>query len=120
MDVKTVKVILWGTPIGYLRQENNGVIEFQYDTEFLSSGIEPSPLKMPLSHITFSFPSLSEETFKGLPGMVADSLPDRFGSIVLNKYLESVGRDRDSLTPLERLCCVSDGQEGRVVACPRV
>lgn len=104
MSVQTVKVVLWGTPIGYLHRQNNGIIGFQYDDLFLKSGIEISPIMMPLSDMTYSFPSLSEETFSGLPGMVADSLPDRFGNIVIKRYLKSTGRGEESLTPLEKLC----------------
>ncbi len=104
MDVRTVKVNLWGTPIGYLHRMDNGIIGFQYDDNFSNSGIEVSPLMMPLSKMTYSFPSLPEETFKGLPGMVADSLPDKFGNIVIKKYLESLGRGADSISPIERLC----------------
>lgn len=104
MDIRTVKVNLWGTPIGYLHQMDNGLIGFQYDERFVTSGIEVSPLKMPLSRITYSFPALSEVTFKGLPGMLADSLPDKFGNIVIKKYLESLGRGEESLTVIERLC----------------
>lgn len=104
MDVRTVKVKLWGTPIGYLHQMDNGLIGFQYDDAFLSSGIEVSPIQMPLSKMTYSFPSLPEQTFKGLPGMLADSLPDKFGNIVIKAYLNSFGRDENSLTVIERLC----------------
>ena len=104
MDVRTVKVNLWGTAIGYLHQLNNGVIGFQFDDNFISSGIEVSPLRMPLSKMTYSFPSLPEETFKGLPGMVADSLPDKFGNIVIKSYLESLGRAENSLAVIGRLC----------------
>ncbi len=104
MSVRTVKVKLWGSTIGYLHQQENGLIGFQYDEDFISSGIEVSPIKMPLSNQTYSFPSLFEETFKGLPGMVADSLPDRFGNIVIKRYLENQGRSEDSLTVIEKLC----------------
>lgn len=104
MENRTVKVNLWGSPIGYLRQMNNGLIGFQYDEAFITSGIEVSPLKMPLSTRTYSFPALPEQTFKGLPGMVADSLPDKFGNIIIQKYLKSLGREEDSLSVLERLC----------------
>ena len=100
----TVSVRMWGTTVGYLHQNENGLIDFQYDTDFLPSKIEISPLKMPLSKGTYSFPSLNEETFHGLPGMVADSLPDKFGKIVISKYLESQGRADDSLTVIEKLC----------------
>ncbi len=104
MNVKTVKVKMWGSTIGYLHEQDNGLIGFQYDENFISSGIEVSPIKMPLSSTTYSFPSLNEETYKGLPGMIADSLPDKFGNIVIDRYLESQGREKDSLTTIERLC----------------
>lgn len=95
---------MWGTAVGYLHQDDNGMVGFQYDEEFLKSNIEISPVKMPLSAATYSFPSLNEETFHGLPGMVADSLPDKFGNIVINRYLESQGRTADSLSVIEKLC----------------
>lgn len=54
--------------------------------------------------MTYTFPALPEETYSGLPGMVADSLPDKFGNIVIKRYLDSIGRSDDTLTPLEKLC----------------
>lgn len=103
-DINTVRVKMWGTTIGYLHQDNNGMIGFQYDEEFLKSNIEISPIKMPLSTVTYSFPNLREDTFHGLPGMIADSLPDKFGNIIINRYLESQGRAADSLSVIEKLC----------------
>lgn len=104
MKKNMVKVKLWGTTIGYLLQEENGMVGFQYDEDFIPSGIEVSPIKMPLSNKTYHFPTLAEETFHGLPGMVADSLPDKFGTIVIQRYLESQGRTLDSLSIIEKLC----------------
>lgn len=104
MDIRTVKVNLWGTTIGYIHRQNNGIIAFQYDENFIPSGIEVAPIKMPLSDITYSFPTLPEVTFSGLPGMLADSLPDKFGNIVIKSYLESHGRSEDTLSVLEKLC----------------
>ena len=89
MDIRTVKVKLWGTTIGYLHRQDNGLIGFQYDENFIPSGIEVAPVKMPLSDLTYSFPALPEATFNGLPGMITDSLPDKFGNIVIKRYLES-------------------------------
>ena len=100
----TVRVKMWGSTVGYLHQEENGIVGFQYDEDFIGSGIGISPIKMPLSDLTYSFPALPEQTFHGLPGMVADSLPDKFGTIVINKYLESQGRTPDSLSVIEKLC----------------
>lgn len=103
-NVNTVRVKMWGTTVGYLHQDDNGMVGFQYDEEYLKSNIEISPIKMPLSMVTYSFPALPEQTFHGLPGMVADSLPDKFGNIVINRYLESQGRTADSLSVIEKLC----------------
>ena len=80
------------------------MVGFQYDEDFLKSNIEISPVKMPLSAATYSFPALPEQTFHGLPGMVADSLPDKFGNIVIKRFLESQGRTADSLSVIEKLC----------------
>lgn len=103
-NINDVKVVLWGTVVGYLHQFENSTIGFQYDSDFLSSGIELSPIKMPLSNVTYTFPVLSEETFHGLPGLVADSLPDKFGTAVINRYLESLGRSGEELSVIEKLC----------------
>ena len=103
-NVNTVRVKMWGTTVGYLHQDDTGMVGFQYDEEFLKSNIEISPIKMPLSTVTYTFPALPEQTFHGLPGMVADSLPDKFGNIVINRYLESQGRTADSLSVIEKLC----------------
>ena len=104
MEIKNVKVKLWGSTIGYLHKLGNGLIGFQYDRDFQKSGIEVSPIKMPLSNTVYTFPALPEATYGGLPGMLADSMPDKFGNIVIKKYLESQGRSEDSLTVLEKLC----------------
>lgn len=104
MDIRTVKVKIWGTTIGYLHRQDNGLIGFQYDESFIPSGIEVAPIRMPLSETTYSFPTLPEITFSGLPGMLADSLPDKFGNIVIKRYLESQGRTEDGLSVLEKLC----------------
>ena len=102
---KTARVILWGSAVGavtWLPDREIGV--FQYTPEFAASQIEVAPLTMPLRTIAYEFPSLSKETFKGLPGMLADSLPDKFGNTVINAWLARQGRDIGSFTPVERLC----------------
>ena len=110
MNIRTVKVKLWGTTIGYLHKQDNGLIGFQYDEHFIPSGIELAPITMPLSDLTYTFPSLPEETYRGLPGMLSDSLPDKFGNMVIKRYLESQGRSEETLTVLEKLCYT--GQRG--------
>ena len=58
---------------------------------------------MPLRTAAYSFSNLISDTFRGLPGLFADSLPDRFGRKVINEYLISIGRDKNSLSPIEEL-----------------
>lgn len=101
----TARVILWGRDIGavtWLPDRGTGV--FQYTPEFSQSGIQVAPMMMPLTDATYEFPSLSRESFKGLPGMLADSLPDKFGNTLINAWLSRQGRDPGSFTPVERLC----------------
>ena len=99
------KVMLWGTEIGTVAlPEGSSVARFEYDSDFITSGIQVAPLTMPLSRQVYSFPALPEETFHGLPGMLADSLPDKFGTAVINRWLESQGRSGNSLNAIERLC----------------
>lgn len=76
---------------------------FEYDKQFISTGIELAPMKMPLSSEIYQFPGLDYAAFKGLPGLIADSLPDDFGNAVLDSYMAAQGRSTASITPIERL-----------------
>jgi serine/threonine-protein kinase HipA len=101
----TARVMLWGRDIGAVTWlPDRGIGVFQYTPEFSQSGIEVAPMMMPLTDAPYEFPSLSRETFKGLPGMLADSLPDKFGNTLINAWLSREGRDPGSFTPVERLC----------------
>ena len=79
---------------------------FEYEPDFARSGIELSPLVMPLSPRIYSFPGLRRESFHGLPGLLADSLPDRFGHALIDAWLASQGRAPESFDAVERLCYV--------------
>ena len=99
------EVRLWGRTIGAVAVEGaGGVATFQYTSEFARSGIEVSPLMMPLSEQVYSFPGLPEESFHGLPGMLADSLPDKFGNAVIDAWLAAQGRLPKDIDAVERLC----------------
>ena len=100
-------VKLWGNPIGAVTWDDEQSIGvFQYMPEFLPSRIELSPLMMPLAAYPYSFPALARETFHGLPGLLADSLPDKWGNAVINAWLDAQGRQRSSVNPVERLCYI--------------
>lgn len=99
------EVRLWGRRIGALSMdEGRDVAAFQYDPEFAASGIEIAPLMMPLGGRVHEFPALSRESFHGLPGMLADSLPDKFGNALIDAWLATQGRTPGSFGALERLC----------------
>ena len=101
------RVVLWGSVIGavtWLEDREIGV--FQYAPDFLRSGIQLSPLMMPLEEFPYEFPALTRNTFKGLPGLVSDSLPDRYGNAVIDAWLASQGRTAASFHSVERLCYV--------------
>lgn len=101
------RVLLWGSLIGavsWLEDRELGV--FQYAPDFLASGIQIAPLTMPLSGHPYEFPSLDRDTFRGLPGLLADSLPDFFGNAIIDAWLASQGRSLSGFNPVERLCYV--------------
>lgn len=103
----TAEVYLWGTRIGVIAQENvNAIPQFNYDEKFIKSGIEVSPIIMPLSRRIYTFPGLNKASFHGLPGLLADSLPDKYGTRLIERYLSEQGRELASLTAVERLCYV--------------
>ncbi|MGJ8673913.1 type II toxin-antitoxin system HipA family toxin [Rubritalea sp.] len=98
------QIKLWGRTIGAASLDNNGICRFEYETTFTHSGIEVSPLTMPLSSEIYTFPNLSPQTFHGLPGLLADSLPDKFGNALIDAWLATQGRPPQSLNAIERLC----------------
>ena len=99
------KVQLWGRTIGAVSLDaGREVAAFQYDADFARSGIELSPLVMPPSERVVEFPALPRNTFHGLPGLLADSLPDKFGNALIDAWLATQGRTPDSFNAVERLC----------------
>lgn len=102
-DVAEVR--LWGRTIGAVAlPAGSDVAEFEYDPAFVNSRIEIAPLTLPLSRRVFRFPELPRQTFHGLPGLLADSLPDKFGHALINAWLARKGRPPASMNAVERLC----------------
>src|SRR6204780_1332360 len=101
------EVRLWGRTIGAVSlEEGDRISAFQYEPAFLASGIELSPITMPLSPRIYQFPSLPEVSFHGLPGLLADSLPDKFGNALIDAWLATQGRRPENFNTLERLCYI--------------
>jgi len=113
------EVRLWGRTIGAVSLlDGEDVAAFEYDAAFARSGIELSPLVMPLSRQVYRFPGLSRQTFLGLPGMLADSLPDRFGNALIDAWLATQGRQPGSFNAVERLCYIGERGMGALEFAP--
>ncbi len=105
MAIELTEVMLWGTAIAVVRwDEQSGVADFQYTPEFQGFGIEVAPVVMPVRAQAYRFSHLNKETFKGLPGMLADVLPDKFGNALIDQWLIKQGRSPEDFNPIERLC----------------
>ena len=102
--VDVAKVCMFGMPVGIFNWDDRyGVARFEYDPSFVGRGLEPSPLTMPVREgRVYSFANLGRETFQGLPGMLADSLPDTYGRALFDKWLSLTGHT--SSNPIESLC----------------
>jgi len=100
------EVRLWGTTIGAVSMDGGQAAVFQYDPAFLAGGIEVAPLRMALRADPYRFPALNPSSFHGLPGLLADSLPDRYGRALIDAWLAAQGRRPESFDSVERLCYV--------------
>ena len=108
-------VHIWGTLAGVVRWDAaQQLASFQFDKNFLNKNWNISPIKMPVSNgeRIYSFPDLlpskdtPEDTFKGLPGLLADSLPDKYGNQLIETWLAQNGRPPNSMNPVEKLCFI--------------
>ncbi len=105
--VTVATVRLWGREVGAVAwDEARGIANFEYAAVFARQGWNLAPLMMPVRPGIFSFPSLNRETFRGLPGLLADSLPDRYGNRLIDLWLARQGRAPGDFTPVERLCYI--------------
>ena len=102
--VDVAKVRMFGLTVGTFRWDNQyGMVRFEYDPSFVGRGLEPSPLMMPVQEgRIYSFANLNKETFYGLPGMLADALPDTYGRALFDRWLALTGHT--SSNPVETLC----------------
>ena len=121
VDVAEVKI--WGEFVGAIRwDEAQQLGYFQYDSKFLEKGWDLSPIKMPIDQNTriYSFPELrkgrneTEDTFKGLPGLLSDALPDKYGNKLINVWLAQQGRSENSMNPVEKLCFIGTRGMGAI------
>src|SRR3989304_1721948 len=109
--ITTAFVNIWNRRVGAIAWNPDAELgSFEYDTSFLTNSWDISPIKMPIGGAQgriFSFPELRvNSTFKGLPGLLADVLPDKYGNAIINAWLSKHGRPTNSLNPVELLCFI--------------
>jgi serine/threonine-protein kinase HipA len=111
--VGVVDVHLWDMHVGSVTIDPAfGFYVFSYTPEFIDTGIEPSPLQMPLADEGYIFTDLPEATYKRLPAMLSDALPDDFGNALINRYMADHGIAPRSVSPLDRLAYMSNRAMG--------
>lgn len=117
-SINTATVKLNGMNVGaVLWQESQGHAVFEFEPSFLKQGLDISPIHMGLNEALngdaiFQFPALSSESFSGLPGLLADALPDKFGNALIDTWLTRQGRDISTFNPVERLCYIGSRAMG--------
>lgn len=118
--VSAVEVFAWGQRVGVVaRNPETGLFGFRYDPDWVERGIELSPLKMPrVAGVTHEFGALSSETFLGLPPLLADSLPDRFGNALVDAWMAEQGLDSTEVSALDRLAYAADRTMGALTYRP--
>lgn len=116
--VRSIEVSIWGRHVGTIVPARDGISAFIYDRDFIRSGIEISPLGMPLSDRVYEFRTLPVEYFHGLPPAIADSLPDSFGNALVDRWMADRGVAKGEVTALDRLAYVGSRGPGALTFAP--
>lgn len=107
--IMTAYIHLWSNRVGAVAWDSDsGMASFEFEPSFLRKELNLAPLKMPLAstQTIFSFPELRDTSFKGLPGLLSDVLPDKYGNTLINAWLARQGRPANSFNPVETLCYI--------------
>lgn len=118
--VDRVEVYLWDQLMGaVVLDPAYGYYAFAYAPGFIKSGIQPSPLRMPLNNgDAYLFTDLPAETYKRLPALLSDALPDDFGNALINRYMAEHGIPAGDVTSLDRLAYMSSRAMGALTFKP--
>src|SRR5262245_56302233 len=114
-DVALARIHLWGKFVGAVFEDERGVVTFEFDEKFRKLGLDLSPIKLPVARTVapVTFAELRRlEAFQGLPGVLADALPDRFGNAIIRKYFEDRGQRDKALSPVQRLLYIGSRAMG--------
>ncbi len=119
--VETADVYLWSKHIGSVAlTDESALMNFRYTDWAIESGVNISPIMMPPKRVTYQFPDLLRSSFNGVPGLIADSLPDKFGNAIINNWLLKQGRSADSFSAIERLCYIGSRGMGALEYKPHI
>lgn len=124
--IHTASISLWSHEVGAVAwREDRQIAVFEYDPTFIKTGLDIAPITMPLAaarngQTIFSFADTSRQTWLGLPGLLADSLPDKYGNSIIDTWLARKGRDAASFSPVERLCYTGKRGMGALEFAPAV
>jgi serine/threonine-protein kinase HipA len=114
-----IEVSAWGRVVGAVALDPaTNFYAFEYDDEWIDTGADLAPLHLPRQRGTFVFPELNRQTFYGLPGMLADALPDKFGNALVNAWMADQGVSASQITALDRLAYASDRAMGALTFAP--
>ncbi|MFC1510195.1 type II toxin-antitoxin system HipA family toxin [Candidatus Omnitrophota bacterium] len=122
--VDIAEIYLWSNKVGAVGWDNEtNVATFEFEKKFLESIYDIAPLWMPLEEARrgvtkFSFPDINKLTYKGLPGLLADALPDNYGNKIIDIWLARQGRSPKDFSPVERLCYMGNRSMGALVFKP--
>jgi serine/threonine-protein kinase HipA len=109
--ITTAFINIWNKRVGAIAWDvDTELVSFEFEPSFLANKWDLAPLKIPIADAArrvFSFPELrGTTTFKGLPGLLADTLPDKYGNSLINAWLSRNGRAAESMNPVELLCFI--------------
>ena len=112
MSDKRLEVYYHGELVGYLAETSSRLVAFQYSDEWVRNGFSISPLSLPLNNDVYVPPEKCRDLFKGMYGVFADSLPDSWGELLLDRHLSSMGIDRGSVNAIDRLAYIGNSGMG--------
>ncbi|MCX4190281.1 type II toxin-antitoxin system HipA family toxin [Methylophaga sp. OBS3] len=119
MSLDLIEVKLWGKTVGAIQWDNHErIANFNYDDEFIASGLEVSPFMAPLDERIYR--GRREEAFAGLPEFIADSLPDKFGNAIITAYFDKKGITVPNMTPLDKLAYIGERAMGALTYDPMI
>jgi len=114
-----IEVSAWGRVVGAVALDpTTNFYAFEYDDDWIDTGADLAPLHLPRRRGIYVFPELNRQTFYGLPGMLADALPDKFGNALVNAWMADQGVSASQITALDRLAYASERAMGALTFAP--